>query len=417
MLEDRSVASADRDRDGRVNALSGGRHGLDRDRIAAAGRRWPVRPGLCRPRCGHAFSPPADAIPRPRGLPPPSLQDGDLEPACERRAGSILHDRLAACAKPRHGPDRAAARPPHAGPGCRTAVHRHVGPADDERHDRALRGFAPSGRVVAVRGLPGPLEPRLSVRRFQLPVHIGAHSLGARGLDPLASSDRPGSACRRSRRSRSRSSSFICSPSGSMRSACSATSSRGPAGPLATAASRPVPGWSPGASSSCRQRSSCSRVRPAAMPTRSSIRHDLLHHKLRGFHHLFLNYAVWFDRLTFASRRGCLCARRPDPPDRDSSPRPMDPGPAARGLPLDAGDLLRHWPCGLPAAGRLHFHPDCRLRARAQRPAPSEALGRGPARPLPRSHRAGWRSAGPGSTPSIEAFRRRSGPCPTAAPW
>jgi hypothetical protein len=26
---------------------------------------------------------------------------------------------------------------------------------------------------------------------------------------------------------------------------------------------------------------------------------DLVHHKLRGFHHLFLNYHVWFDRLTF----------------------------------------------------------------------------------------------------------------------
>jgi hypothetical protein len=31
---------------------------------------------------------------------------------------------------------------------------------------------------------------------------------------------------------------------------------------------------------------------------------DLLHHKLRGFHHLFLNYHVWFDRLTFALLAG-----------------------------------------------------------------------------------------------------------------
>ncbi len=33
---------------------------------------------------------------------------------------------------------------------------------------------------------------------------------------------------------------------------------------------------------------------------------DLVHHKLRGFHHLFLNYNVWFDRLTFVVVAGAL---------------------------------------------------------------------------------------------------------------
>ena len=144
--------------------------------------------------------------------------------------------------------------------------------------------------------------------------------------------------------------------------------------------------------------------------------HDLLLHKLRGFHHLFLNYNVGFDRLTFVILAGAF--------------------------------LL-----GL-LSGRIRIHPHVRwtlvLLLTAYLLMPETLFGTGladyrlpvgfaliliagselgPARLPIRSWRPPlcwscswsgpglWPNAGSGSRASIGAFRRPSSPCPKAAPW